>query len=80
MQPCSHARLHICAWQLAGEFVGSSPSGTMSRHDDIRADCDQLRDCTRDNCLEETSSKMKAPNKCMHFLYSSQALRVSSAH
>ena len=77
MQFRPNARLHICAWQLAGEFVGCLPACTMSGHDDSGANSDQLRDGAGDNSLEESAGEMETSNKRMYFVYTGQALRVS---
>src|SRR5260370_39073150 len=77
MQSRPDARLDICSWQAAGYFVGCLPACTVPWHNDSRPDSGQLRDSRRNYRLEEASREMQPSDKCMYFVYTRQALRVS---
>ncbi len=77
MQPCPHARLHIRTRQLARQFMSCLPACTVSRHYNRRPDSDQLCNGAGDNRLKEAAREMESSNKCMYFVYTHQALRVS---
>src|SRR5260370_7901854 len=77
MQSRPDARLDICSWQAAGYFVGCLPACTMPWYNDSRPDSDQFRDSRRNYRLEEASGEMQSSNKCLYFVYTREALRVS---
>lgn len=77
MQTSADTGLDVGLREMASDFVGGFPAAAVPRHHYRRSDGSQLRNGTRDNSLEQSTSEVESTNKGVDLVDARQLQDIS---